>query len=158
MSIRAYARHRGITHPAVRKALARGRITPLRREGNCILIDSEAADRQWQQWQERVQRRAEADHQHRTEASRAFSSARAIREHYRAKLARLEHDEKTGKLVDKDAVHVAAFNTARTARDVLLGIADRVAPQVPGRSLEDVRRLLRNEVEHVAAVIAAPME
>lgn len=37
----------------------------------------------------------------------------------------------------------------------LLGIADRVAPQVPGRGLDEVRALLREEVERVCAVIGA---
>ena len=43
ISIRAYARHRGVSDAAVRKAIAVGRVTP-EADGT---IDSERADREW---------------------------------------------------------------------------------------------------------------
>ena len=43
LSIRAYARHRGVSHVAVKKAIDTGRITPLR-DGT---IDPVVADAQW---------------------------------------------------------------------------------------------------------------
>ena len=43
ISIRAYARHRGVTDTAVRKAIQTGRITP-EADGT---IDSARADRDW---------------------------------------------------------------------------------------------------------------
>jgi len=43
ISIRAYARHRGVSHTAVRKAINAGRITT---ESNGM-IDPDKADRQW---------------------------------------------------------------------------------------------------------------
>src|SRR5437867_1423 len=43
LSIRGYARHRGVSHTAVRKALAAGRITPSP-DGT---IDPAVADEQW---------------------------------------------------------------------------------------------------------------
>jgi len=43
LSIRAYARHRGVSHVAVKKAIDTGRITPLP-DGT---IDPVAADAQW---------------------------------------------------------------------------------------------------------------
>jgi hypothetical protein len=45
LSIRAYARHRGVSHVAVKKAIDTGRITPLP-DGT---IDPDAADAQWAQ-------------------------------------------------------------------------------------------------------------
>ena len=43
ISIRAYARHRGVSDAAVRKAIAAGRITP-EADGT---IDAERVDREW---------------------------------------------------------------------------------------------------------------
>jgi len=43
LSIRAYARHRGVSDAAVRKAIAAGRITP---EGDGT-VDPERADAEW---------------------------------------------------------------------------------------------------------------
>jgi hypothetical protein len=43
LGIRAYARHRGVSHPVVLRALARGHITA--RNGK---IDADLADLQWQ--------------------------------------------------------------------------------------------------------------
>lgn len=45
LSIRAYARHRGVSHVAVKKAIDTGRITPLP-DGT---IDPDTADAQWAQ-------------------------------------------------------------------------------------------------------------
>jgi hypothetical protein len=154
MSLRAYARHRGVTHQTVRKALARRRIVALRREGNAIIVDSDDADRRLAQWQEHARQQTEAQQQRRDETSKAYAAARAVKETYRARLAALEHDVRAGKLVHVDDVRVAAFNAARMARDSLLGIADRVAPQVPSRSLAEVHGLLRDEVARLCEVIS----
>jgi hypothetical protein len=56
-----------------------------------------------------------------------YSKARAVREHYQARLAKLEFEERTGKLVSKDEVQVAAFNKFRQFRDAVLNLPDRLA-------------------------------
>lgn len=43
LSVRAYARHRGVTHRAVQKAIAAGRIT----KGPDGLLNPKTVDRQW---------------------------------------------------------------------------------------------------------------
>ena len=45
LSIRAYARHRGVSHVAVKKAIDTGRIT----QGADGTIDPDRADREWEQ-------------------------------------------------------------------------------------------------------------
>lgn len=150
MSLREYARHRGISHQAVRKALARGRITELRREGNRILVDSAAADQQWNQATDQARQRGEQAQQHGSETSRAYASARAVREQYEARLARLAFEEKSGKLVSSDEVKVAAFNAARNARDALLNIPDRIAPMITG--MTDTRAIHRTLTEEITRV------
>lgn len=53
--------------------------------------------------------------------------SRAKREHYQAKLARIEYEQKAGRLVDAETVAKEAFELARTVRDAILAIPDRLA-------------------------------
>lgn len=55
-----------------------------------------------------------------------YFRARAVRESYLARLAKIEFEEKTAKLISRDEVQVAAFTKARTVRDNLLN-SDRLA-------------------------------
>lgn len=157
MSIREYARHRGCTHDSVRKALRAGRITAEGRQGIKVLIDSERADAQW---------RASTDPSNRgrpqaaarsveNPAGRAYAGARAIREQYEARLARLQFEERSGALVNADEVKVAAFNAARGARDALQGIPDRIAPILTAQ--QDTRRvhaILTEEILRVCNMLS----
>src|SRR5574343_413339 len=60
----------------------------------------------------------------------SYAASRAVREAYSAKLLKLEHDEKAGRLVSVDAVRVEAFKVHRMVRDALLNIPDRCAAQL----------------------------
>lgn len=137
MSQRAYARHRGVTHRAVQKALASGRITATP-DGR---IDSALADALWD-----ANTRPSVNASQRGIAD--YAEARALREHYRAELARLEYEQRSGKLVDASAVQAAAFGEARRARDLLLTMPDRVAPIIVGLDdAAEVHRIIAAEVE-----------
>jgi hypothetical protein len=46
-----------------------------------------------------------------------FGKARAEREYYQARLAQIEYEERVGRLLPKDEVQAAAFNTYRQYRD-----------------------------------------
>jgi hypothetical protein len=56
-----------------------------------------------------------------------YARARAVRENYLARLAKIEFEERSGKLVSRDEVEVAAFTRFRTFRDGMLNIPDRVS-------------------------------
>ena len=56
-----------------------------------------------------------------------YSRARAVRESYLARLAKIDYEERTGRLVSKDEVQVAAFNRFRQFRDQMLNLPDRLA-------------------------------
>ena len=147
-SIRAYARHRGVSHEAVRKALAAGRITA----GPDGWIDPEVADREWEA------NTLPGAGQHKAPSPRPFALSRAAREHYRAELARIEYEERVGRLLDAEEVRAAAFACARRARDLLLAMPDRVAPVVAG--LADVRechRVLEAEVRRALAELSGDL-
>ena len=59
--------------------------------------------------------------------SQQYTRARAVREHYQARLAKLDFEERTATLVSKDEVQHAAFQKFRQFRDRMSNIPDRVA-------------------------------
>ena len=76
-----------------------------------------------------------------------YASARTMREAYRAKMARLDYEERKGKLVDAQKMYEEGFQPGRQIRDALLGIPDRMADILaaepdPAR----VRQLLHDEL------------
>ncbi len=84
-----------------------------------------------------------------------FVTARTMREAFRAKMARMEYEEKAGKLTDAAKVRDDAFRAGRMLRDALLGIPDRLADVLAAE--EDslaVRQLLENEIEQALEKLA----
>jgi len=182
LSIRGYARHRGVSHTAVRKAAAAGRITA-RPDG----IDPTVADQEWAASTDLSRPRnsvigvpkkrrdpgaspdplgaigpatGEAPNGPTTgDAARLVSSyagSRAVREAYQARLAKLEFEQKSGKLVDADEVRAQIFALGRRARDGLLGMPDRLAPILAGQADPAViHRLLTDEIALVLAELTA---
>ena len=77
-----------------------------------------------------------------------YLDARTMREAFKAKLAKLEYEEKAGKLTDASKVKDDAFKAGRILRDELLGIPDRIADLL---SAEDnpltIKNLLLEELE-----------
>jgi len=130
LSQRAYARHRGVALSAVQKAIDTGRIST-QPDGR---IDSDQADVEWEQNTMRHAPPVTARSQEEDDASlfgaSQYTKARAVREHYQARLAKIEYEERTGRLVPKDEVQIAAFNKFRQFRDHMLNIPDRVAAVV----------------------------
>jgi len=144
MSMRQYARHRGVALSAVQKAVKAGRIAKLP-DGK---IESDAADAGWKRNTKTyapavtrnsappatTQRSEPADDDHTGFGASQYTKARAVREHYQARLAKVEFEERTAKLISKDEVEVAAFNKFRQFRDHMLNIPDRIAALVAAES------------------------
>jgi hypothetical protein len=193
LSIRAYARRRGVSHESVRKALATGRISA----GPDGRIDPAAADRQWATSTDLSKPRnsvtgmpkkrrapgapsdplsvgaptlAPENGQGAGEAHNgppagdaarlvsSYAASRAAREGYAARLAKLEFEQKSGKLVDADEVRAQIFALGRRARDSLLGVPDRLAPILAGEADQAViHRLLTEEITRgLSELVSAP--
>jgi hypothetical protein len=128
MSQRAYARYRGVQVRAVQNAIEYARISTLP-NGQ---IDSDVADDEWaRNTMTKVpppgRSGGDEDEPGHTLSANQYGKARAFREFYQARLAKLEYEEKVGTLIPKDEVKVAAFNKFRQYRDAMLNIPDRVA-------------------------------
>lgn len=88
-------------------------------------------------------------------AGPSLAQSRAIREAYQARLAKLEFEQKSGKLVDAAEVKVRAFKMARSARDALLGLPDRLAPVLASETdVQVVHRLLLDDIERTCQRLA----
>ena len=154
LSIRAYARHRGVSHVAVKKAIDTGRITALP-DGT---IDPEVADAQWAQntLQPRKATTAEpaSASKARTEQAAAAKApppprdtpdagvpplstggtsllqARTVNEVLKAKLKQVELAEKKEELVDRAKAVAQVFKLARIERDAWLNWPARISGQM----------------------------
>ena len=165
MSYRAYARHRGVSPEAGSKAVKAGRIT-VEPDGK---IDPKRADREWEANTDpsKPLNSVSGNPKHRkppgspkipggdVEAAGGalpggippYLQSRSIREAYLARLSKLEYEEKTGKLVNIDAVRVVGFNAARQARDKLMNMPDRLSPLLAGMDdSHEIHRLLSAEI------------
>ena len=153
LSIRKYAQHRGVSHTAVQKAIKQGRIqlTSERR------IDIEQADRDWQRNTSPMNAPQVSATIEGSGGGSTYAQSRAVRELYLARLAKIEYEERLNKLVNRDEVKVAAFSMARTIRDSLLNIPDRIAAMLAAESdptrvhhilTEELRRALLELTGH----------
>lgn len=152
LSASAYARHRGVSHVAVLKALKTGRIT---READG-LIDQEKADAAWSvntdpTLQRKKTKNSEADQSATPPGGGpSFAQSRAIREAYNARLAKLSYEEKSATLVRTDSVKIAWFNVLRVLRDRTLNLPDRLAPLLAAETdPKAIRELLDNELRQI---------
>lgn len=154
LSIRAYARHRGVSHVAVKKAIDTGRITPLP-DGT---IDPDAADAQWAQ-NTLQPRRAVAPEKVSTAKARpapalataeaipqrdaadastapmsaggtSLLQARTVNEVLKAKLNNLELAHRKKELVDRAQAVAHVFKLARIERDAWLNWPARISGQM----------------------------
>lgn len=152
LSIRAYARHRGVSHVAVKKAIDTGRITALP-DGT---IDPDAADAQWAQntlqprrvaAQEKVGTTkarpvpATADATPQREASEpsapplsaggtSLLQARTVNEVLKAQLNKVELAHRKKELVDRAQAVAHVFKLARIERDAWLNWPARISGQM----------------------------
>ena len=148
VSLRAYSRHRGVSLRAVQKAIESGRIV-VRKDGR---IDPDRADRDWER---NTAPRPNASSgpaapeppgssgaagsptrspardggpPPRFETGLEYNKARAVRETYLARLAKLEFEEREGKLIPFDEVVRFESLQVMAARSVLLRIPSELAP------------------------------
>jgi len=170
ISLREYARQRGISHVAVQHAVSAGRISTV--DGK---IDPARADREWRENtdQSKPRNRITGRPKHArvpgeppepmdfggadggNGTATGYAKARAARELYQAQLAKLDLDRQRGTLVRADEVRLGAFNMARKARDQLIALPERVAATLAAtQDPAEVQRILEEEIERICQEIA----
>ena len=159
MNASAYARHRGVSHVAVLKALKAGRIAK-EPDGT---IDPVKADALWNKntspaQQRKASKQPTVERPVETPAvsnGPSYAQSRAIKEAYNARLAKLEYEEKSGILVRTDTIKVSWFNVLRVLRDRTLNLPDRLAPILAAEmDPKQVRELLDTELRQILNDVA----
>ena len=150
LSIRAYARHRGVSHVAVKKAIDTGRITP---EGDGT-INADRADRDWEQNTAsprkpatkaraappvdevpRAPSREPADPATPTLSTGGTSllQARTVNEVVKAQTNKVRLARLKGELIDRPQAIAHVFKLARSERDAWLNWPARVSAQMAAK-------------------------
>ena len=149
ISIRAYARHRGVSDAAVRKAIAAGRITP-EADGT---IDAERVDREWARNSDaprngtatRAVKVAVPESSGPTGDGQAASlatsaaggtsllQARTVNEVVKAQTNKVRLARLKGELVDRPQAIAHVFKLARSERDAWLNWPARISAQMAAK-------------------------
>jgi hypothetical protein len=161
LSIRAYARHRGVSHVAVKKAIDSGRIT-LDADGT---IEPGRADKEWARNTvssanlapavkpvPAVKSAAEAFHAPHREAAEPAApplssggttllQARTVHEVLKAQIKKVELAEKKDELVDRAQATAHVFCLARAERDAWLNWPARISAQMAAQLDTDAHAL-----------------
>ncbi len=138
ISAKAYAKHRGVTLPAVLSAISTGRLEKsVRKQGPGYRINCELADEEWSQNTDsgsgapaHAKNTQAADPPIDGDTPISYAEARAQHERFKARLAQLELEQREAKLVEAEVVKQEAFRVARMVRDALLNLPDRVAGEL----------------------------
>lgn len=151
MDASEYAKHRGVSKPMVTKYLKQGMIPSARRIGRSWQIDAEQADRELDAALDRSKggrngvpseplsppRLPEVNAHGGGSATRSIPSLaenRSIREFYAARIAKLDYEQRAGKLIPKDELRLKLAKLHLAVRDNLRTIPDRVAPVLAAES------------------------
>ena len=150
ISIRAYARHRGVTDTAVHKAIRAGRITP--EADGTIGIDS--ADREWARNSDvpKAGTRAKVAKVAVPEGSSdgpavlpaggaSLLQARTVNEVVKAQTNKVRLAQLKGDLVDRAQAIAHVFRLARTERDAWLNWPARISAQMAAKLEIDAHEL-----------------
>lgn len=143
ISIRAYARHRGVSDTAVHKAIRTGRITP-EADGT---IDPDRADRDWTRNSEppkagtgsrTVKVRVAGDPAPNLATGlpaggTTLVQARTVNEVVKAQTNKVRLARLKGELVDRNQAIAHVFKLARTERDAWLNWPARISAQMAAR-------------------------
>jgi phage terminase Nu1 subunit (DNA packaging protein) len=166
MKVREYARHRGVSHTSIRKAILSGRLIAsiTYDDKKRPVVDRDKADAEWMPGAKEMfnggstesneLKRNQIDHDdlpdadpddpierkriQKETAKRKKELEKAKLDHERAKadLAQLEVDEKIGKLVDASQVKSKWVNLANIVRTKIMGIPSKARQRIPEISSE----------------------
>jgi hypothetical protein len=143
MNSKDFAAHRGVSPMAVSKWLKSGVLGAVgdafQKSGRLYLIDSEKADLLLEvnkkvTMQQTLPLDGAGKDPAKKDLRHGYNSARTTDAQYSALLKKLEYEIRTGTYVLGEEVKRGAFNAARSVRDSLLNIPDRVSPILAAES------------------------
>lgn len=151
VSFAEFARLKGVSPTAVKKAIDTGRLVNslVYGLGKKAKLDPVIAAQEWEKNTDHSRRTVgedirppkenlekifeKADEEAKQErVSSPLNGSRAVREAYMARLAKISYEQKIGKLIDAEEVKSAGFKLGRTIREGLLNIPDRLSSELAG--------------------------
>lgn len=174
MSMRAYARLRGVSVEAVSKAAKMGRISTVLDERGKRKIDPELADREWVRNTDQSKYRepepltprpfvpAQEPPAPEVEATPpeeekpkgpTYAQSRAVREVFSARLAKLEFEQKSGRLVDGEEMRKLWVSVAGIVKTKILALPTKAKQLIPRLTIEEyeiLERIARESLEELA--------
>jgi phage terminase Nu1 subunit (DNA packaging protein) len=174
VSVSEYARLRQVSHTAVQLAIKHGRLknAVTKDEKGKVFIDPLIANNEWKRNTDPTKvlnKKGKNNESNNDDYDRlenqtlemrrnnapSIAESRAIKEAYLARLSKLEYEEKVKKLVNAEDVKNEAFKLARSIRDNLIGIPDRIAAELVGvKTAEEVHSKISNEIRKVLDLLA----
>lgn len=167
LSLRAYAKYRGVNLSAVQRAIKDQRISTVKDEKGNGKIDPVTADVEWSMNTDHSYNHSKKtpevdpedfntlddDDDHKPPN---FQNAKAIGERYKARMAKLNFEQKVGKLVDIEKVRKEAFDVAKLTRDTLLNIPNKICHELaaesdPGKVYQVLTEAITQGLETLAA-------
>lgn len=154
LSVKAYARHRGASPAAVRRAIRDGRLTgdSVGRDarGRPCITNPTRAD---QEWASRTRPKVGLVRKGAAGTPSGLALATQRERESRAKLAELEYDRKSGSLVRAAEVEIRWAATVVALRTGLLGLPTRAKQRLPHLTVADLgvlEALIRETLEELA--------
>jgi len=144
VSLREYARMRGVNHNVIVKKTKSGILPFVIDESGNKKIDVDMANKAWEESNgvdiQMAIRESDSSESQDTEKytpspeaknnAATYAQSRSIREAYTARLAKLSYEEKLGKLISAEKVKITAFNTARIVRENILNVPNKISYQL----------------------------
>jgi hypothetical protein len=140
VSKRAYAKLKGISESAVRKAVKTGRLTPLA-DGT---LDPAVTDQQWRQnTNQRMDTHAHTNTSEpvKTPTSGSLLQARTASEIVRAQTGKVRLARLKGELIDRNQAIAQIFKLARTERDAWINWPARVSAEMAASLNVDAHKM-----------------
>ncbi len=170
LGVREYARHRGVSHAAVSKAIKVGRLDKAVKKGKRgPAIDAEVADLEWAANTDPAQQRVHEPEpggageqgslfrapREKPDQGQAITMARAraTRETLLAQIAHLNLERMKGELVPRKDVETQAFATGRKLRDALFGSVPGLAHELI--AIRDPREMERRLVAALTEILGS---
>lgn len=167
LSIRAYARQRGVSHVAVLRAVKQGRVT-LEPDGT---VNPAKADASWERSSDPARRKTPAGKlrpvaeaavgsvretlkEFPASGNVTFVQARTAHEIAKAHLARLRLQERKGELIDRARATALVFRLAREERDAWINWPARVAALMAAEFGVEAHPMQKGLEKHVRAQLA----
>ena len=142
ISAQAYAKHRGVSGEAVKKAIQQGRITATADKKGLYHIDPLKADKEWddntrpnkakKKTAQEVEPEPTSPDELKIDPNKklTFSEARTLKENYSARLAKIKFEEESGRLIPAEQAKSDAFKLSRTVRNQILALPDRISAEL----------------------------